>query len=58
MPVSRLAALQAGNLKVSLPAFFPSVSSIKTSPRPISTPGPSTTPGPRRTSFSVSGKLS
>lgn len=35
MPVSRLPALQAGNLRVALPAFFPSVSSIKTGLPPV-----------------------
>ncbi len=35
MPVSRLAVLEAGNSKVSLPAFFPSVSSIKTGLSPV-----------------------
>ena len=35
MPVGRLAILQAGNSRVSLPAFFPSVSSIKTSMPPF-----------------------
>jgi queuine/archaeosine tRNA-ribosyltransferase len=34
MPVSRLANLDTGNSKVSLPAFFPSVSSVKTSMPP------------------------
>lgn len=35
MPMSRLAALEAGNSKVPLPAFFPSVSSIKTGLLPL-----------------------
>lgn len=35
MPVSRLSYLKAGNSTVSLPAFFPSVSSIKTGMSPV-----------------------
>ena len=35
MPVSRLAALATGNSNVCLPAFFPSVSSIKTGMSPV-----------------------
>ena len=35
MPISRLAVLEAGKLKVLLPVFFPSVSSIKTGLSPV-----------------------